>query len=83
MEKFSELGNVQLGKDSVLFSINPKIHKLGDIKEALKKMLASSCVILDGDPEREILVELRPKKRGRAELENISNKFLEELIKCS
>ncbi len=62
MQNFNALGNIQLGEDYVLFSINPKIHSLSSVKKAALEFTEKACVILDGDPQTEILVELRPFK---------------------
>lgn len=62
MKDFNTLGNIQIARDYILFSINPEIYNLDCIKKSAKMILKKACVILDGNPKTEILVELRPRK---------------------
>ncbi|MFH1276714.1 MAG: hypothetical protein ABIH82_06400 [Candidatus Woesearchaeota archaeon] len=59
MQDFNALGNIQFGTDFVLFSINPDIYPLNIVKKAALEFVNKACVILDGDPKRELLVEIR------------------------
>lgn len=81
MRHLNALGNIQLGKDHVLFSIQPQIHPLPAIKEAAAALLEKASVILDGNPSTEILVELRPK--NGQELSALAEEFSDLLMKKS
>ncbi len=81
MQNFNALGNVQFGKDYVLFSIHPQIHPLPAIKQAAAAFLEKACIILDGNPSTEILVELRP--RNGLSLPKVAEDFSRLLIKKS
>ena len=63
MEKLSALGNIEFNKEEnyVLFSINPKIYPLEVIRAAAYILLDKAYILLDGNPEEKILVEIRPK----------------------
>ena len=63
----------------VFMVINPKIHPLPVIQSAAYVMTDSTYVILDGDPEKEIMVQLRPKDAD-SNLEELGRKFSEELL---
>ena len=64
MEKFNALGNIEMNEQRgfALFSLNPKIYPLATVKTAVKHILDRACVILDGDPAEEILIEVRTIK---------------------
>lgn len=80
MEDFNALGNIQFGKDYVLFSLNPKIYGLDVVKKAALAFSESACVILDGEPETEILVELRPLNNNLP-LKQLAEGFNQILLK--
>jgi hypothetical protein len=75
------VNNLEINPDKghVLCSVNPKIYALDTIYTAGKVFLEHSFVIIDGDPEQEILVELRPKKSQ--DLEELGRDFNNELIR--
>ncbi len=62
----------------VLVSVNPKLYSLEVVYSAAYSMIDRVYVILGGDPEQEILAELRPKKGKN--LEEIGREFNNELI---
>jgi His-Xaa-Ser system protein HxsD len=70
--------NIRYSKDCVLFSINPKIYPLEVIHAAAYALIDKAYVILDGNPEEEIIAELRPKEKK--EMKQIAMKFAEELL---
>ncbi|MEM3555712.1 MAG: hypothetical protein QXF56_03285 [Candidatus Micrarchaeia archaeon] len=70
--------NIQYQKDCVLFSINPKIYPLEVVHAAAYSLIDRAYVILDGNPEEEIIAELRPK--NKKEMKQIAMKFGEELL---
>jgi His-Xaa-Ser system protein HxsD len=73
------VSNLEIHKDHVLVSINPKIYPLDIVYSALYVFLDRAYVVVDGDPKREIVVELRPKDRNKG-LEELGRDFNNELI---
>ena len=78
MENLNALGNIQFGGDYILFSINPEIYSLEIIKEASLDFSNKACIILDGNPKTEILVELRPK--DHTSLKQLAEEFNKLLL---
>ena len=79
MKDLNALGNIQIEKDYVLFSINPSIYPLENIKSVSRKLMKDACIMLDGDKD-EILVEIR--KRKDVTLKKLAEKFNDLLLKC-
>ncbi|MFW9873760.1 MAG: hypothetical protein ACFFG0_11700 [Candidatus Thorarchaeota archaeon] len=74
-------GNIEINKKegSVLVSVNPKIYPV-DVVLSSAYIFTDSCYILvDGDPDKEITVELRPKNK-KENIEKIGRNFNNELI---
>jgi His-Xaa-Ser system protein HxsD len=65
-------------KEFASLKINPKIYSLHVINSAAYSFLDEAYIILDGDPEKEILVSLYPKKSQ--ELKKLGLEFSEQLI---
>jgi len=63
----------------VLVSVNPKIYPLDVIYSASYVFLDKCYILLDGKPEKEVLVELRPKNQ-KQDLEKLSREFCNELL---
>lgn len=76
------LKNIELHEGFVLISVNPKLYPLSVIYAAAYAMLDRVHVIIDGDPETEILVELRAKSKDE-DLKEIAYCFNDELINYS
>lgn len=74
-------GNLKINKkeNKVLVSINPKIYSLDVVYSASYVFLDKNYVFLDGDPEKMITVELKPKERYN--LEKLGGEFNNELLK--
>jgi His-Xaa-Ser system protein HxsD len=70
--------NIQRYKSYVLISINPKIYPLEVVQSAAYAMIDRAYVILDGNPEEEIFVELRPK--NKKDMKDIDLQFSNELL---
>jgi His-Xaa-Ser system protein HxsD len=79
------ISNMEIENDSVLLSINPKIYPLEAIYSAAYVFLDKVYIMLDGDPESEVIVELKPKNKqnSREELEALGREFNNELINYS
>ena len=65
-------------KDSTVLKINPKIYPLEVIYSASYVFLDRAYILLDGNPESEILITLKPK--AVEDLDKLSGEFLNELI---
>jgi len=80
-EEMSMQGNLEINKKDnyVLVSVNPKIYPV-DVVLSSAYIFTDSCYILvDGDPNEEIIVELRPKDK-KGEVEKIGRDFNNELV---
>ena len=74
------LGNVRLGEDHILCTINPKIYALETVYSAAYILMDKAYILLDGDPEKEIIVEIRQKKQPKIDLEELAIEFNEQLL---
>jgi His-Xaa-Ser system protein HxsD len=63
-----------------VFSINPKIYPLDLIYSASYVLMDKAYIFLDGDPQAEILVELRKKDGIKISLKQIVFDFNDELL---
>lgn len=81
MELQNKVKNFTINKRDgvVILSINPKIYPLEVIYGASYVFLDKSYVIINGDPEKEVLVQLKPKNKGE-DLEELALKFNNELV---
>ena len=77
------LSNIEINEkeDYVLVSINPKIYFLDVIYSAAYILLDKAHIVLDGDPEEEIIAEIRPK--GKQDLRALAMAFNDELLNYS
>lgn len=67
--------------NSVVISINPKIFPLSVVYSAAYDYISTADVLIDGDPEEELLVEMQPIEKNSAELLNrLGNDFNNSLI---
>lgn len=74
-------GNLKINKKEsyVLVSVNPKIYPV-DVVLSSAYIFTDSCyVLVDGDPNKEMVVELRPKDK-KENIEKIGRNFNNELI---
>ena len=80
-EEVSMQGNLEINKKEgcVLVSVNPKIYPV-DVVLSSAYVFTNSChVLVDGDPNEEIVVELRPKDK-KEDIEKVGRNFNNELI---
>jgi His-Xaa-Ser system protein HxsD len=63
---------------SVYVSVNPKIYPLEVIYSAAYMFLEKAYVIIDGDPESEIIVQMKAK--GEEDLKRMALDFQNELV---
>ncbi len=82
--KVEFIDNIEVHKDEgyVVVSVNPKIYSLPVVYAAAYVMIDRAYVILDGEPNEEILVKLRPKQSGY-DLEKLGREMNEELLNYS
>ncbi|MFH1641593.1 MAG: hypothetical protein ABIC04_01705 [Nanoarchaeota archaeon] len=78
MKKPETISNMELHKDHLLLSINPKIFPLDIVYSAAYTLLDKAYIVLDGDPEEEIIAEIRPKTK--TDLQKLGDEFNNELI---
>ena len=82
-EEDSILDNIEIHKNFAIISVNPKMYPLSVIYSAAYWLLDRVHVLIDGDPETEVLVEIRPKKEQKVDLKKIGYEFNDELINYS
>lgn len=80
-EELSMQGNLEINRQEghVLVSVNPKIYPLDVVLASAYTFTEKYYVLIDGDPNEEIIVELRPKNKKES-LEQIGREFNNELI---
>ena len=59
--------NMKIENDSVILNINAKIYALETIYSAAYVFLDRAYILLDGDPENEVIIELKPKAEENLE----------------
>ena len=74
-------GNLEINKKEccVLVSVNPKIYPVDVVLSSAYVFTDSCYVLVDGDPNEEIIVELRPKDK-KEDIEKIGRNFNNELV---
>lgn len=70
--------NIKVEEGSVIVNINPKLYGLETVYSAAYVFLDRAYIMLDGDPEKEIVVKLKAKKEE--DLEKLGSEFFNELI---
>ncbi|MFH8092876.1 MAG: His-Xaa-Ser system protein HxsD [Candidatus Aenigmatarchaeota archaeon] len=75
------LDNLVVNEDEnfVQVSINPKFYNLDVIYSAIYVFLDKYYVKIEGEPEEEVIVKLKPKE-GKVDLEKVGREFNNELI---
>ena len=69
---------LEIKDNSAIISVNPKIYPLAVIYSASYVFLDRAYILLDGSPEKEILVKLKPKEGN--DPEKLADEFFNELI---
>jgi len=74
------VSNLEIDKESnsCIISVNPKMYSLDVIYSAAYVFLDKAYVLVDGDPNEEVIVELKPKEEY--DLEKLGREFNNELI---
>ena len=78
------IDNLEIDKQKgiVVISVNPKIYPLDVIFSAAYIFLDKAYVLIDGDPEEEIIVKMKAKDKS-LNLEELGREFNNELINYS
>ena len=81
VNKLNKLGNIEINEKEgyAYFLVNPKIYSLEVIYSAAYVMIDRAFVILDGDPEKKIKIEIR-KKAPHHDINELVRSFNEELL---
>jgi len=80
MADFESTGNLEIDKKEgvVRVSVNPKIYSLDVVYGAAHAFTKDNYVLLDGDAEIEVIVELKPFETQN--LEELGRKFCNRLL---
>lgn len=70
--------NIQIKENCVIINVNPKVYPLEAVYSAAYVFLDRAYIVLDGDPEKEIIVKMKMKDGGA--FENLGNEFNNELL---
>ena len=70
--------NIEIKDNQITVIVNPKIYPLETVYSAAYVFMDRAYIVLDGDPEKEILVKMKLKEEGS--LENMGNEFNNELL---
>ena len=71
--------NPIIKEGSVLLKVNPKIYPLDVIFTVCYIFLEDNYIMLDGDKTKEVIVQIRPKEKGK-DLKKISGEFSNQLV---
>jgi len=70
---------VEKKEGSVLVKVNTRIYPLAVIYQAADVLIDKNYVFLDGDPEKEVMVTIKPKSND-TDLEEVAGEFADELL---
>ena len=73
--------NIKIEGGQLTVAVNPKLYPLEAVYSAAYVFMDRAYIVLDGDPEKEILVNMKLKSGGS--LEEIGNEFNNELLHYS
>lgn len=74
----NKISNIEVYKDHILVDVSPKVYPLDVLYSAAYVLLDRAYVVIDGDPDKKVIVEIRPK--GKCDLVKLGNEFNNELI---
>ena len=77
-KKIKVIDNLEIYSDHVIVSVNPKIYTLDVVYSAAYVLIDRAYIVINGDPEEEIIVEIRAKDKTKNE--EIGRDFNNELI---
>ena len=70
--------NTEDNRNTITISVNSKLYPLEAVYSAAYVFMDRAYIVLDGDPEKEIIVKIKPK--SGCLLENIEGEFNNELL---
>lgn len=70
--------NLEIKDNQLIVNVNPKVYPLEAVYSAAYVFMDRAYIVLDGDPEKQILVKMTLKSNGS--LEELGNKFNNELL---
>ena len=70
--------NLEMHANKVMVSVNPKFYNLDVVYSSLYNFLENCYCKVSGDPDEEIFVELKPKKK--MDLKKLGREFNNELV---
>jgi His-Xaa-Ser system protein HxsD len=75
------INNLEIDKkgEYLIVSVNPKIYPLEIIYSAAYVFLDRAYLLIDGNPKREIFVQMKPKNKNE-DMEKLGNEFNNELV---
>lgn len=73
---------IEIKDNTAILAINPKLYALETIYSASYVFLDKVYILLEGDPQKEIIVKIKPKKTGQ-DLNKLALEFFNELINYS
>lgn len=74
------INNIKIvNNDYILVTVNPKVYSLDIVQSAAYVLMDRAYVIIDGNPEEKILVELKPTDK-KENLEKLGRDFNNELL---
>ncbi|MBW2972339.1 His-Xaa-Ser system protein HxsD [Candidatus Woesearchaeota archaeon] len=79
MEYTNKIGTIKVYDDCGTLNINPHIYPLDVIYSAAYIMIDKAYIVLDGNPNTEIIVEIR-KKNENQDVKNLIEEFNDELL---
>ncbi len=81
MNDKTSMSNIELSSDRAhaIVSVNPQVYDKEIIYSAAYAMIDRAYIVIDGDPEKKVLVEIRPKDNQK-DAEHLALEFNEELI---
>ncbi|MBW6461777.1 MAG: hypothetical protein K0B07_01915 [DPANN group archaeon] len=71
--------SVDIKEGTLTFKVNPNVYPIGVIFQAADVFIEKAYVYIEGDPEEEISVTLKPKE-DKANLEDYAGEFNNELV---
>ena len=75
---------VEESENYVAIKVNTRLFKVPSIMNAADDFLEESNFIIDGDPEKEIIVKFVPKKKySKQQLSDVAHRFCTLLVQYS
>jgi His-Xaa-Ser system protein HxsD len=79
IKKTSQAYEINKDENSVIVKINPVLYNINIVYSAAYVFLDKAYILLDGDPNTQVIVKITPKQNE--DLERLGKEFMNELIK--